>query len=106
VLKSIKDAGFELLENFDIAANAEITWYNSLAPKCSLTGFKSTPFGIRVTNIAVRIMEFLKIAPAGSSQMHENLSTGASTLYKAGAEDIFTPCYFFVARKPLKASRK
>lgn len=45
-------------------------------------------------------VQTVRLAPAGSTQMHENLSTGALTLYKAGVEEIFTPMYFFVARKP------
>jgi len=100
VLQSLRDAGFEVLEHSDLAANSEVPWYAPLGPSCTLSGFKSTPIGIKLTNIAVRAMEAVKLAPAGSSQMHQNLSTGALTLHNAGAEDIFTPCYFFVARKP------
>ncbi len=36
--------------------------------------------------------------------MHENLSTGALTLFRGGFEEIFTPMFFFVARKPLGAA--
>jgi hypothetical protein len=36
--------------------------------------------------------------------MHNNLSTGAVTLYEGGVRNIFTPMYFFVARKPLTAA--
>ncbi len=32
--------------------------------------------------------------------MHNNLVTGAVTLYESGVTGIFTPMYFFVARKP------
>ncbi len=32
--------------------------------------------------------------------MHTNLVTGAVTLYESGVRGIFTPMYFFVARKP------
>lgn len=101
VLKSLVDAGFEVLETCDLAVGSPVPWYEPLGPSCTLSGFKSTPIGIKLTNIAVRGMEAVGLAPAGSTQMHGNLSTGALTLYKSGAEEIFTPMYFFVARKPL-----
>lgn len=107
ILQSLRDAGFEVLESVDLGAavRSPVPWYESLGPKWSFSGFKSTPLGIKLTNIAVRLMETLKLAPAGSTEMHTNLSTGALTLYKGGVEDIFTPCYFFVARKPLTPAR-
>jgi sterol 24-C-methyltransferase len=42
----------------------------------------------------------LRLAPAGSTKMHGNLTTGAVTLYEGGKLGIFTPMYFFAARKP------
>jgi hypothetical protein len=44
------------------------------------------------------------LAPKGSTLMHNNLTTGAVTLYEGGVRGIFTPMYFFVARKPLTAA--
>ena len=49
-------------------------------------------------------LQFLRLAPAGSSEMHNNLTTGAITLYQGGSQNIFTPMYFFVARKPATAA--
>ena len=52
------------------------------------------------------VHQFLRLAPAGSALMHNNLCTGAETLYQGGVQNIFTPMYFFVARKPLTAKGK
>ena len=154
VIKSLRDAGFEVLEYRDLAPESEIPWYDPFEPKLTLKGFKTTPLGIKLTNISVKIMEvrgagrgvvgaavsslarlldcacrrlpsrldadcaacvcngvwaggwlqFLRLAPAGSSEMHNNLTTGAITLYQGGSQNIFTPMYFFVARKPATAA--
>jgi len=106
VKAALASVGFELLDCADLALTSEADWYEKFAPKCTLSGFKTTPLGIKLTNLAVRTMEAVKLAPAGSSQMHHNLSTGGVTLYRGGQEGIFTPMYFFAARKPLSAATK
>lgn len=57
VLKSLVDAGFEVLETRDLAVGSEVPWMEPLGPKMSLSGFKSTPIGIALTHFAVKAME-------------------------------------------------
>ena len=57
VIKSLRDAGFEVLEYRDLAPESEIPWYDPFEPKLTLKGFKTTPLGIKLTNISVKIME-------------------------------------------------
>eukprot|EP00001_Collodictyon_triciliatum_P101796 17895_5 len=53
----------------------------------------------------VRILETLRLAPAGSSKVHDMLIVAADSLVEGGQLGIFTPCFFFLARKPLDAAQ-
>ena len=101
VRKSLQDAGFNVVEVTDVAPTSEVTWYEPFEPKWTLQGFKTTPVGIKLTNMVVKAMELVKLAPKGSAEMHNNLSVGAITLYEAGRLGIFTPMLLCVAEKPL-----
>lgn len=101
VEKSLNDAGFNVIEVSDLAETAPVSWYEPFEPKLTLAGFKTTPVGIKMTNIAVKVMETLKLAPPGSAQIHNDLSVGAITLFEAGKRQIFTPMLLCVAQKPL-----
>lgn len=100
VRKSLVDAGFDVNEVTDLVETSPVTWYEPFEPKWTISGFKTTPIGIKLTNIAVKVMETVKLAPPGSSEMHHNLSTGAQTLYLGGKLKIFTPMLLCVATKP------
>jgi sterol 24-C-methyltransferase len=89
------------------------------------TGFKHTRIGRSVTHMAVSTLEYLKIAPEGTtrvSQMlcetaddlvegtprthctwraHTNINPDIFILNLGGKKDVFTPMHFFLARKPL-----
>ena len=101
ITKCMADAGFEIEEVRDVAEDTVVPWYEPFQPKYTPSGFKTTMLGIKLTNLAVRAMEVVRIAPAGSAKMHSNLSVGAMTLYHAGLEGIFTPMLLMVGRKPL-----
>jgi sterol 24-C-methyltransferase len=45
-------------------------------------------------------LEAARIAPEGSRKVSELLNDAADALVAAGRRGIFTPCFFFVARKP------
>jgi hypothetical protein len=57
VIRALEGAGFEVILTRDLAETTEVPWYHPFEPKMSLSGFKSTPLGIKLTSIAVRIME-------------------------------------------------
>jgi len=101
VRKSLSDAGFDVVEVRDLALDSEVTWYDPFEPRYTVAGFKTTPIGIKLTNLAVKTMEAVKLAPAGSALMHDNLSVGAVTLFEAGKTGIFTPMLLCVGQKPL-----
>jgi len=54
----------------------------------------------RATRAMIIALEWLHIAPAGSTKVLALLSNSARSLVKAGKLEIFTPMLLFVARKP------
>ena len=96
-------AGFELLSSYDQNSDSETKtpWYMSLQGRdISLTSFARTPFGREFTRHLTKILEFLRIAPNGTSTTSEMLNIAADSLVKGGELGIFTPSYLIHARKP------
>jgi sterol 24-C-methyltransferase len=102
VLSDLKEAGFEIVEEKDVAQEGEIPWWDSLSGSWSVKGFKHTRLGRYVTNRTVSLLEWLKIAPAGTTDVSTFLNKTADALVESGKDNIFTPCYFVLARKPLE----
>jgi sterol 24-C-methyltransferase len=109
VIAALKEAGFEVLQSFDMHASMhtnhmEIPWYATLAGmEWNLTGFRMTPFGRAVTHTFVQTLELLRIAPKGSVKVSKMLNDTAIDLSNGGKLDIFSPDWFFLARKPKNA---
>jgi len=108
VVQALKDAGFEVLEHFDVAVTAlehgnDVGWYTTLQGGCSLSQLKHSRAGRMFTQQMVDTMELLSLAPKGTSATHKMLCIGADGLAAGGATGIFTPMFFFLARKPLNA---
>ena len=100
---ALREAGFELVENVDLAqaGDPDLPWFAPLAGSDgTLRSLPRTPMGREITNRATKIMEKLKIAPEGTSQVSEFLNVGADALVAGGELEVFTPMYFFLARKP------
>uniref|UniRef100_A0A061S3D5 Methyltransferase n=1 Tax=Tetraselmis sp. GSL018 TaxID=582737 RepID=A0A061S3D5_9CHLO len=98
---ALKDAGFELLESQDLTKTAEVPWYEPLDPsRLSLSSFRTTAIGRAVTRNMVWALEKVGIAPKGSSEVSSFLETGADALVEGGKKELFTPMFFFLARKP------
>jgi len=105
ILDAMKTAGFEIIETKDygIQNEFEISWYDSLEGRYwSLSSIKHTPLGRWLTNKMVWIMESVHIAPKGTHEIHNLLTTVATELVDAGRLGIFSPSYFYHARKPNK----
>ena len=97
------------MEHEDLAADNRscLPWY------FPLDGFYDTnmlnfyfmwamkPFGRSFTRGLVSILELLRIAPKGTCKVADVLNLGADNLVLAGKEEIFTPMFYFLARKPL-----
>lgn len=103
VRECLEKAGFEVLDMFDLNRNVhapnEIPWYDTLNGKMSLSGFRMTYLGRLVTHSMVWLLETLRIAPAGSTRVSALLNATALDLVEGGQEEIFTPSYFYLARK-------
>lgn len=102
VVDALTRAGFEVIEARDVAhtSDPETPWWLSLSASPSLAGIKRTPAGRWLTNKLVRILEAARIAPKGSTAVATFLNRGAMALVRGGKSDIFTPMFFFHARKP------
>jgi sterol 24-C-methyltransferase len=102
VIGALRKAGFEVSECRDLAPTSQVPWYQPFMPEYTVTGFRTTPVGIYLTSLAVRLMETVGLAPKGTGEMHKHLATAGVTLCQAGQLGIFTPMLHFVAIKPLE----
>lgn len=102
IINSLKKCGFELIETKDLASEAiSNTWYEPLQSGWSIKGFSRTTPGRFLTTQMIRVMELLRFVPRGSTSVTHFLNCGADNLIKGGQLGIFTPGFFFLARKPL-----
>ena len=106
LVDALEKAGFEVIEHFDMLSGHlnehEIPWYKTLMGDYSIKGFRMSRLGRFCTHVLVNVLEFFKIAPAGSVKVSKMLNQTADDLVAAGRMSIFTPDYFFLARKPLQ----
>jgi sterol 24-C-methyltransferase len=102
VLGALEQAGFQVIEHADVALNSdpETPWYEPLAGHMTVAGFKHTTAGRWLTGQAVRLLEKAKIAPKGAYDVSKMLQDAAFALVGAGKTGIFTPAFYFRARKP------
>lgn len=103
VIKALETCGFEVLDQRDMAydCDPETPWYLPLSSKDrSLVGLRNSPMGRQATQMLVDTLEKLKVAPKGSGEVHRFLCTAANALVEGGEQDIFTPMFFVLARKP------
>ena len=66
-------------------------------------GFLYSAVGRKVTSQLARVLEWLHIAPKGTTGVNEMLIKTAEALVKSGQLGIFNPCFLLVGRKPLNA---
>jgi len=101
--QALEAAGFEVLEAWDanrgVHSPHEIPWYETLNGSFTLSGFRMTPLGRACTYGLVSTLEFLRIAPKGTLRVSALLNATAIDLVDGGKREIFTPSYFFLARK-------
>ena len=103
VCDALRSAGFELLEARDRApeSDPETPWYRALQGRdLSLRGIPRTPLGRALTNLTLRVGERLRVFPAGSRAVSTLLNAAADALVQGGRSGVFTPMFFFLARKP------
>ncbi|KAG2640824.1 hypothetical protein PVAP13_2KG120800 [Panicum virgatum] len=101
-LQAVKDAGFEVVWDKDLAEDSPLPWYLPLDPsRFSLSSFRLTSVGRMVTRTMVKALEYIGLAPQGSERVSNFLEKAAEGLVEGGKKEIFTPMYFFLVRKPL-----
>lgn len=94
VKNSFIDAGFEIVELHDDCTEG-LSWTLPLE-----RGILSSKVARFFTNIMVRVLEFVRIAPKGSTSVSSFLNLGADAFVAAGKKKIFTPNLFFIVKKP------
>ncbi|KAG5583418.1 hypothetical protein H5410_054045 [Solanum commersonii] len=100
-IEALKHAGFEIIWDKDIAIDSPLPWYLPLDKShFSLSNVRVTAFGRFFTRNMVKILERVGLAPEGSQKVQAILEQNADALVEGGKEGIFTPLYFFLARKP------
>jgi sterol 24-C-methyltransferase len=106
VVQALQDAGFEVEEYFDVAEQFELSpimtvpWHAPLGGSYTLSGFKSTVVGRWITAHMVRALERVRLAPPGSFHTSQILEEAAVNLVAGGKLGIFSPSFYFRARKP------
>lgn len=103
IKNALEKSGFEVVEAFDANRNVhsehEIPWYETLNGSFTLGGFRMTRVGRVCTHALVSTLEFLGIAPKGTVRVSALLNATAIDLVDGGKQEIFTPSFFFLARK-------
>ena len=103
VVQALEQCGFEILKVEDMAfhSDPDMPWYRALQGRdLNLTSLPRTPLGRWLTNISTRLMETIGVFPRGTSAVSTLLNHAADDLVAAGIEGIFTPLYYFKAKKP------
>lgn len=99
VMRSMKDAKFDILDVEDLAQQGGIPWWEPLAPtRLSLSSIRSSQIGSRLTNLALRALEPLRVVPKGAASVGHVLALGGRALAAGGQTGIFTPALFVLAR--------
>ncbi|KAG0041477.1 hypothetical protein BGZ83_001756 [Gryganskiella cystojenkinii] len=109
-LKALETVGFAIEKHQDMGATEdEIKWYYPLEGDIRranafwdyLTVLRTTTAGRAATTYMVKALETLGLAAPGSTKVSTILQTAADSVLEGALLGIFTPMYFFVARKPL-----
>jgi sterol 24-C-methyltransferase len=103
VIDGLKGAGFEVIETRDAAHDSDpgMPWYRALEGRdLTLSSIPRTPIGRALTTLALRPLETLHVVPRGTTQVSALLNQVADELIEAGQRGVFTPIFFFHARKP------
>jgi sterol 24-C-methyltransferase len=110
-IAAIKAAGFELELHEDLAKRPDATpWYYPIAGDFSMMGTykdfftiaRMTWWGRGLAHKVIAGLEMVGLAPGGTQKTADSFAVAADCLVAGAKEDLFTPMYLMVARKPLK----
>ncbi|CAD6257390.1 unnamed protein product [Miscanthus lutarioriparius] len=101
-IQAMKEAGFEVL---DLAEDSPCPWYWDIdAHLFSWSSFSYSGVAKFLMRAIAGTLEFLRIAPKGSSKLVSMLHSASNDLIISCREQIFTVTFFVLGRKPLKES--
>lgn len=91
-LQALKDVGFVVETEFDLASHSDVAWYDPIdaSTMFSVRNFRLSRFGRAVTHYAVWVLEALRIAPAGTVDVSSFLVKGADALVDGGRKEVRT----------------
>ena len=101
-IQALETAGFEVLDSFDatLGSDPETPWYLPLVGEGpSVATLRRGRFGRRLARRTIGVLEALRIAPKGSKEVSTMLGRAADGLVAGGEAGIFTPSFFFLARR-------
>ncbi|KAL2117725.1 hypothetical protein VTJ04DRAFT_7385 [Mycothermus thermophilus] len=108
-LAAMKNVGFELLHHEDLSKRGDpIPWYWGIAGEMKymqsywdlFTCLRMTHAGRRIVHVFTGFLELVGLAPAGTKKTADALAKGADGLVAGAKQDLFTPMYLMVGRKP------
>ena len=107
-LDAMKKAGFEILHERDVADDdfgakfGGKPWMLPLLPSCNpfTQRFQFNWLGQMLTKYSLKVLEFMYLAPKGTSKTQIMLQKGGIGLGDGGNEKIFTPMYLMVGKVP------
>lgn len=97
VNQALLDAGFELIDAKNVCTEGH-SWCAPL-----YKGFRRKKIVKGLLSFFLKIAEKFKKVPKGSTLVAEYLESGAEAFIEAEKLNIFTPNYFFLARKPFQS---
>lgn len=103
ILDALNQAGFIHVTGRDLApeGDPETPWHLPLSGReLTLGALPRTALGRLVTRATVRLLEAIRLAPRGATEVSQILELAADALYRGAELGIFTPLYLFSARKP------
>ncbi|RUP49678.1 S-adenosyl-L-methionine-dependent methyltransferase [Jimgerdemannia flammicorona] len=109
-IQALKNVGFEVVRSQDLAdVGDEVKWYYPLegdfrkaqSMRDIVTMSVMSGIGRWTTTQMCRVLEAVGLAPKGSVEVQKFLETAADALVEGGQKELFTPMFFFLARKPL-----
>ena len=103
-VEDVQAAGFEVIAAKDQQStdgDPSTPWYMALQGRdFSMSSIARTPAGRVITAGTTRLLEGLRVLPAGMSETARLLNVAADALVQAGEIGIFTPSFLVHARRP------
>lgn len=106
--EAIQSAGFTLEHAEDLAARSDkIRWFYPINGKFKHENWKDvigflrrTRIGRASVGVLIRLLELVRVAPAGTAETSHELALAADHLVAGGEAEIFTPMFFMIGKKP------